>query len=184
MKDVLSSFAKDKRILLWDLYNEPGNSGKRDSSYPLLKKVFQWARAINPDQPISVGLWAWDYEKLNTLQLLNSDIITYHDYEDPQWHQRVIEMLKMNGRPMICTEYMARTRNSRFANVLPLLKKHNVGAINWGLVSGKSNTIYAWDTPVPNGEQPIEWFHDVFFANGTPYRMDEVNLIKKLNSEK
>ncbi|HEU0110781.1 MAG TPA: 1,4-beta-xylanase [Flavisolibacter sp.] len=184
VKDVLSSFAKDKRILLWDLYNEPGNSGKRDSSYPLLKKVFQWARAINPDQPISVGLWAWDYEKLNTLQLLNSDIITYHDYEDPQWHQRVIEMLKMNGRPMICTEYMARTRNSRFANVLPLLKKHNVGAINWGLVSGKSNTIYAWDTPVPNGEQPIEWFHDVFFANGTPYRMDEVNLIKKLNSEK
>ena len=184
VKDVLSSFAKDKRILLWDLYNEPGNSGKRDSSYPLLKKVFQWARAINPDQPISVGLWAWDYEKLNTLQLLNSDIVTYHDYEDPQWHQRVIEMLKMNGRPMICTEYMARTRNSRFANVLPLLKKHNVGAINWGLVSGKSNTIYAWDTPVPNGEQPIEWFHDVFFANGTPYRMDEVNLIKKLNSEK
>lgn len=184
VKDVLSSFAKDKRILLWDLYNEPGNSGKRDSSYPLLKKVFQWARAINPDQPISVGLWAWDYEKLNTLQLLNSDIITYHDYEDPQWHQRVIEMLKMNGRPMICTEYMARTRNSRFANVLPLLKKYNVGAINWGLVSGKSNTIYAWDTPVPNGEQPIEWFHDVFFANGTPYRMDEVNLIKKLNSEK
>jgi hypothetical protein len=184
VKDVLTTFGKDKRILLWDLYNEPGNSGKKDSSLPLLKKVFQWAREVNPDQPISVGLWAWDFEKLNAFQLQNSDVITYHDYEDPQWHQRVIELLKANGRPLICTEYMARTRNSRFSNILPLLKKHNVGAINWGFVSGKSNTIYAWDTPIPTGEQPIEWFHDIFFKDGTPYRQDEVNLIKKLNDKK
>jgi hypothetical protein len=79
---------------------------------------------------------------------------------------------------------MARTRNSRFSNILPLLKKQNVGAINWGFVSGKSNTIYAWDTPISDGGQPVEWFHDIFFKDGTPYRQDEVNLIKKLNSEK
>ena len=184
VKDIMTHFSKDKRVLLWDLYNEPGNSGKRDSSLPLLKKVFQWAREVNPEQPISVGLWAWDFEKLNAFQLQNSDIITYHSYEEPQWHQRVIELLKANGRPLICTEYMARTRNSRFHNTLPLLKKHNVGAINWGFVSGKSNTIYAWDTPIADGSQPIEWFHDIFFPNGTPYRQDEVNLIKKLNSQK
>jgi hypothetical protein len=183
VKDVMGSFGKDKRILLWDLYNEPGNSGKRDSSLPLLKKVFQWAREVNPDQPISVGLWAWDYEKLNAFQLQNSDVITYHDYEEPQWHQRVIELLKANGRPMICTEYMARTRNSRFSNILPLLKKENVGAINWGFVSGKSNTIYAWDTPIPDGGQPVEWFHDIFSKDGTPYRQDEVNFIKKMNGK-
>ena len=181
VKDVLRHFSKDKRILLWDLYNEPGNSGKRDSSLPLLKNVFRWAREVNPDQPITAGLWAWDFEKLNAFQLQNSDILTYHNYEDPQWHQRVIELLKANGRPMICTEYMARTRNSRFSNVLPLLKKHNIGAINWGLVSGKSNTIYQWDTPIADGSQPYEWFHDVFFPDGTPYRQDETNLIKKLN---
>jgi hypothetical protein len=184
VKDVMTTFNKDKRILLWDLYNEPGNSGKKDSSLPLLKKVFQWAKEVNPEQPISVGLWAWDFEKLNAFQLQNSDVITYHDYEDPQWHQRVIELLKANGRPLICTEYMARTRNSRFSNILPLLKKQNVGAINWGFVSGKSNTIYAWDTPISDGGQPVEWFHDIFFKDGTPYRQDEVNLIKKLNSEK
>jgi hypothetical protein len=179
--DVMTAFAKDDRILLWDLYNEPGNSGKRDSSLALLTKVFQWARKVNPEQPISVGLWAWDMEKLNVFQLNNSDVITYHDYEEPQWHQRVIELLKASGRPLICTEYMARTRNSRFSNTLPLLKQKGVGAINWGFVSGKSNTIYAWDTPVPSGEQPIEWFHDIFFPSGTPYRQDEVNLIKKLS---
>ena len=85
---------------------------------------------------------------------------------------------------MICTEYMARTRNSRFWNVMPLLKEKNIGAINWGFVAGKSNTIYAWDTPLPTGEQPLEWFHDIFLPSGVPYRQDEVNIIKKLNGVK
>lgn len=182
--DIMTTFGRDKRILLWDLYNEPGNSGKRDSSLNLVTKVFQWARAANPEQPISIGLWAWDFEKLNEVQMNNSDIITYHNYDDPQWHRRTIELLKTAGRPLICTEYMARTRNSRFHNILPLLKEKNVGAINWGFASGKSNTIYQWDTPIPTGEQPVEWFHDIFFADGTPYRQDEVNLIRKLNREK
>ena len=178
--DVLTKFAHDKRILLWDLYNEPGNSGKKDSSLVLLQKIFKWARAVNPDQPISVGMWDWSFEKLNAFQALNSDIITYHCYDEPAQHLRVIQVLKSFGRPLICTEYMARIRNSRFSNILPILKKENVGAINWGFVSGKSNTIYAWDTPMKNGDQPIEWFHDIFFPNGTPYRQDEVELIRKL----
>ena len=184
VKDVMGRFKNDKRILLWDLYNEPGNSGKKEATLPLLKKIFQWAREVDPSQPISVGLWAWDFEKLNQFQAQNSDVITYHDYEEPQWHQRVIEMLKTHGRPLICTEYMARSRNSRFANVLPLLKKNNIGAINWGFVAGKSNTIFAWDTPLPNGEEPKEWFHDIFKKDGTPYKQDEVDLIRSINGKK
>jgi endo-1,4-beta-mannosidase len=179
--DVLTSFGKDKRILLWDLYNEPGNSGKKDSSYHLLTKVFQWARSANPDQPISAGLWDWSFEKLNAFQFNNSDIITYHNYDETPQHRRVIELLKASGKPLICTEYMARTRNSRFSTILPLLKEKNVGAINWGFVQGKTNTIYAWDTPLPDASQPIEWFHDIFKPDGSPYREDEVILIKKLN---
>ncbi len=184
VKDILNTFKNDKRILLWDLYNEPGNSDKGNASLPLLQSVFNWARAVNPTQPISAGIWAWNLNELNAFQAMNSDIVTYHDYEAPEWHQRVIELLKTHDRPLICTEYMARTRNSRFSNILPLLKKENIGAINWGLVAGKSNTIYQWDTPIPNGEQPLEWFHDIFRPDGSPYRKDEVDLIKKLNSQK
>lgn len=84
---------------------------------------------------------------------------------------------------MVCTEYMARTNNSRFSNILPLLKKENIGAINWGLVAGKSNTKYAWNTPIEDGGEPVEWFHEVFRKDGTPYRKDETDLIKKLNNE-
>lgn len=181
--DVMTHFAHDKRILLWDLYNEPGNSGKRDSSMALLKKTFEWARAVNPDQPISAGLWDWGFENLNAFQAQNSDVITYHCYDGPERHQLIIQLLKTFGRPLICTEYMARTRNSKFENILPLLKKENVGAINWGFVSGKTNTIYAWDTPLPDGSQPKEWFHDIFYKDGKPYKEEEVNLIKKLTKK-
>ncbi len=182
--DVMTTFKADDRILLWDLYNEPGNSGKLTTSIPLVKSIIKWARAVDPTQPISIGLWSWNFHELNAIQALNSDIITYHDYEAPEWHQRVIDMLKSFGRPMICTEYMARSRNSRFANIMPLLKKENIGAINWGLVDGKSNTKYAWDTPLADGSEPVEWFHEVFRKDGTPYRQDEVDLIKKLNNKK
>jgi hypothetical protein len=184
VKDVLTRFAHDKRVLLWDLYNEPGNSGKLDASLPLLKKVFEWARQVNPDQPISAGLWNWDFEALNAFQVQNSDIITYHNYDEVAAHLRVVQLLKSFGKPLICTEYMARPRNSRFATVLPMLKKENVAAINWGFVAGKSNTKYAWDTPLVDGSEPIEWFHDIFTPDGKPYRADEVNLIKKLNDIK
>jgi hypothetical protein len=181
--DVLTTFKHDKRILLWDLYNEPGNNEKNNGSAGLLAKIFSWARDINPDQPLSSGIWNWNLEKLNAFQLTNSDVITYHDYEVPDLHQRVVQLLKANGRPIICTEYMARLRNSTFENTMPMLKKENVGAINWGLVSGKTNTIYAWDNPMPNGDEPKLWFHDVFRKDGTPYKPDEVNLIKQLNNK-
>ena len=181
--DVLTTFKHDKRILLWDLYNEPGNSNKGNASMDLLSKVFDWAKIINPDQPVSSGMWDWNLEKLNTFQLTHSDVITYHDYEEPEKHQRVVQILKATGRPVICTEYMARLRGSTFENTMPILKKENVGAINWGLVSGKTNTIYAWDTPMPNGDEPKVWFHDVFRKDGTPYKQEETNLIKQLNSK-
>lgn len=181
--DVLTTFKHDKRILLWDLFNEPGNSAKNNTSLTLLTHIFSWARAVNPDQPLSAGLWDWSLEKLNIFQLTHSDVITYHDYETPEMHQRVVQLLKANGRPLICTEYMARLRNSTFENTMPMLKKENVGAINWGLVSGKTNTIYAWDTPMPNGDEPKLWFHDVFRKDGTPYKPEEINLIKQLNNK-
>ncbi|RCH56269.1 1,4-beta-xylanase [Mucilaginibacter hurinus] len=181
--DVLTSFKSDKRILLWDLYNEPGNTKKFDASMPLLVKVITWARAVNPEQPLSIGLWRWDLQNLNAVQALNSDVITYHDYEDPDKHLRVLQMLKSHGRPMICTEYMARTNNSTFLNSMPMLKRENVGAINWGLVDGKTNTKYAWNKPIPDGSEPEVWFHEVFRKDGTPYRQEEVDLIKKLNGK-
>ena len=181
--DILTAFKHDKRVLLWDLYNEPGNSNKNLKSVPLLTKVFAWAHAVNPDQPVSAGLWDQNLKELNEIQVKNSDVITYHCYDMPESHLKLIQSLRKYGKPLICTEYMARPRNSTFENTMPMLKKENVAAINWGFVSGKTNTIYAWDTPIPDGSEPKLWFHDVFRKDGTPYRQSEVDLIKQLNGK-
>jgi len=180
--DVLTTFKHDDRILLWDMFNEP-NQDKDPNTTKLLTGAFDWARAVNPDQPLSVDIWDWDQKNLNAFALANSDVVTYHSYEIPANQLAMIKHLQEYGRPIICTEYMARPRNSTFENTMPLLKQQNVGAINWGLVSGKTNTKYAWDTPIPDGSEPKLWFHDVFRPDGQPYKQDEVALIKQLNGK-
>jgi hypothetical protein len=183
VKDILTTFAHDKRVLLWDLYNEPGNSDYGDKSLPLLTKAFAWGREVNPDQPLSAGVFSDQLTAMNTFLLSQSDVITYHNYDPPPGHQRCIDTLKRYGRPLICTEYMARLRGSTFFNIMPMLKNNNIAAINWGLVSGKTNTKYAWDTPMPDGSEPKVWFHDIFRPDGTPFDPKETAFIKKLTSE-
>ncbi|SFU52526.1 Cellulase (glycosyl hydrolase family 5) [Porphyromonadaceae bacterium KHP3R9] len=184
VKDILTTFGDDERIVLWDLYNEPGNSGYGNKSMPLLEKVFTWGREVNPSQPLSSGVWSWNLEEISEYQLNNSDVITYHNYGSAENHQSMIDTLRtLTEKPLICTEYMARTRNSTFQNTMPILKSENIGAYNWGLVAGKTNTIYAWDTPMPDGSEPTVWFHDIFRNDGTPYSREEVDLIKELTGK-
>jgi len=182
-RDILSSFKNDSRILIWDLYNEPGNSQYGNSSLILLKKVFQWAWSVRPSQPLTAGIW-FDDKSFNDWQLANSDIISFHNYNPADDLEKEIIGLNKRGKPLICSEYMARTRNSRFATHLPIFKKYKVAAINWGFVSGKTNTIYQWDTPVPDGSEPKTWFHDIYRKDGTPFEEKEVEVIRQLTAAK
>ena len=182
VKDVLTSFKKDDRILMWDLYNEPGNSSYNETSLPLLRKIFQWAWEVRPSQPLTSATW-YDNKVLSAFQLENSDVITIHNYNDAGNLENELKEKAKLGRPVICSEYMARPRNSRFQTHLPVFKKYGVGAINWGLVAGKSNTIYQWSKPVPDGSEPKLWFHDVFRKDGTPYDKKETDFIKAITAK-
>ena len=186
VKDVLTTFGKDERILMWDLYNEPGNSGQLNKSLPLLKAVFAWARQAKPSQPVTAGIWngSAGFKDLNRFQIEQSDVVTYHQYKYIDEHEHVADTLSKYNRPLICTEYMARTNGSLFHVIMPMLKQRHIGAINWGFVSGKTNTIYAWNTPMPAGGEPDLWFHDILRKDGTPYSKEEVALIRKLNEVK
>jgi endo-1,4-beta-mannosidase len=183
VKDILITFKNDNRVLLWDLYNEPGNSSYGNKSLPLLQKIFEWAREINPSQPLSAGLWTQDLQDFNKFQLANSDVVTYHNYEDEIVHQHCIDTLKKYDRPLICTEYMARLRKSTFFNIMPILKEQKIGAINWGLTTGKTNTMYAWDTPIPDGSEPKIWFHDIFRPDGRAFDIKETQFISSLTGK-
>lgn len=181
-KDIVSSFRNDDRILIWDLYNEPGNSGHGAETLPLLKGVFKWAYQEDPTQPVSSGVWGKykDRPKLNKFQVENSDIITFHVYDTPEESKELIDKLKENNRPMVCTEYMRRPINT-FLNHMPIFVKENIGCINWGLVSGKTQTIYPWKSwDNPYEKEPEVWFHDIFEKDGTPYSKEEVDFIKKM----
>ncbi len=201
VQDVMNRYKNDNRILLWDLYNEPQNTnnnsygehqkGKEDFSLILLKEVFKWAREVNPAQPISSGVWTgnWTNPKtmsvFNEFMLNNSDIITFHNYSNIKNFKKVSETLKRYNRPIICTEYMARGNNSLFETILPFMAENNIGGINWGLVAGRTQTIYPWDSwDKEYTAEPELWFHEVFHKNGTAYKQEEVDLIKRLTTEK
>ena len=183
-RGILSRFGKDPRILMWDLYNEPGNSDMTDISYPFMEKFFQRAWSVRPTQPLTCATWNSDtpFQRYNEFQLRNSDVITFHNYSKPEHLEAEIHKLQQLGRPVICSEYMARTNNSTFEKNMPILKKYRVGAINWGLVSGKTNTIFPWGSKEGSPE-PAVWFHDIFRKDGTAYRADEVALIRQLTGK-
>lgn len=179
--DILTTFKDDKRVLMWDLYNEPGNSDMTDISFPFMERIFEWAWAVRPSQPLTSATWNSEekFKRYNEFQLKNSDVITFHNYSDVKKLEDEIAVLKKIGRPIICSEYMARTNNSRFETHLPVFKKNKVGAVNWGLVSGKTNTIFPWGSKEGSPE-PAVWFHDIFRKNGTAFNPEEVKFIKQI----
>lgn len=183
VKDILTTFKNDKRILLWDLYNEPANSDYGLTSLPLLEKIFQWAWAVRPSQPLTAGVWFETYPSVNKYQLDHSDVISFHNYGDTNSLKKAIDTLQKIGRPIVCTEYMARRNNSLFITHLPIFKRNNVAAINWGFVSGKSNTIFPWGSKEGSPEPKI-WFHDIFRKDGTPFDKNETDFIKQIIKEK
>ncbi|MBO9499186.1 MAG: cellulase family glycosylhydrolase [Novosphingobium sp.] len=200
VKGVVGAFANDPRILGWDLWNEPNNGGggnykptpnKKEMVAKLLPQVFDWARSANPVQPLTSGVWIGDHwddmSKLDAVektQVTQSDVITFHDYSWPETFEKRARQMMTYGRPVICTEYMARGNGSTFDGSLPIAKKLDIGMINWGFVDGRTQTRLPWDSwekPYTRGEPPI-WFHEVFRGDGTPYRQAETDLIKRLSA--
>ena len=202
VKGVVGGFAKDTRVLAWDVWNEPSNTNggaygkqeprdKQTRVQELLPKVFAWARSVNPSQPLTSGLWEGDdwssLEKLDAIgriQLEQSDVISFHNYSWPEDFEQHVGWLETYHRPILCTEYMARSVGSTFDAILPIAKERHVAAINWGLVAGKTQTNLPWESwehPYV-AQQPPVWFHEVFYPDGRPYREREAELIRRLTS--
>lgn len=202
VEGVVGAFAHDKRILAWDVWNEPDNTnnGSYGKSEPpdkvqlvlaLLPKAFAWTRAANPEQPLTSGVWHGDWsdpaklEPMTKEQLELSDITSFHNYSVPNDFEKRVHWLQQYGRPLICTEYMARGEKSTFEGILPIAKEYKVGAINWGFVAGKTQTYLPWDSwqqPYVY-RSPAMWHHDIFHADGKPYRPAEVAFIRKMTGK-
>ena len=171
---------------------EPGHMEKRFYTLSLIKKVFRWARDVNPSQPITAGLYDggipyWGnpegLPKLEQFIVESSDVISFHSYGGAEWTLQAIKELEKYGRPLICTEYLARGEGSTFNTILPIFKKHKIAAYNWGLVWGKTNTVYPWNSWNTSYTAPPKlWHHDIFYPNGEPFSSDEIDFIKEIIS--
>lgn len=200
VQGVVGRFANDRRVIAWDIFNEPDNVNrpayvayepldKGERAFQLMRKAFVWAREMNPSQPLTAAPWKGDYQDASRVPPLvaymldSSDVITFHSYDDSASVEREITALERYGRPIICTEYMARPRGSTFQAILPIFARRHVGAINWGFVAGKTQTIYPWDSWYSEyTAEPKVWFHDIFRGDGTPYDASETAFIRSLTA--
>jgi hypothetical protein len=203
VKGVVGAFAHDKRVLGWDAWNEPDANGLGDYKQmeprdkaalvlALLPRVYDWARSVKPTQPLTSGVWngKWVNPKklqpMAKVQIEMSDILSFHNYGKPDEFKERVASLEQYHRPIICTEFMARKNGSTFQGILPIAKKYRVGAINWGLVAGKTQTYLPWDSwehPYTDRE-PEVWFHEILRNDGTPYSTEEVSFIKEITRVK
>jgi hypothetical protein len=188
VEGVVGKFAKDQRIIAWDVWNEPSDAKE---VIELLPQVFAWAREAHPDQPLTSGIFQDNFTPndkptaVTSIQLSNSDVLSFHNYSWPENVEKEVVGLEKYHRPILCTEYMARSVGSTFDTILPIAKQHHIAAINWGFVNGKSQTNLPWDSwerPYVK-TAPSVWFHDVLLADGTPYRQREAALIRELTGQ-
>ncbi len=200
VRGVVQRFRDDPRVLAWDIWNEPDNGpdvalcdpvqlkAKSDLVVPLLRQAFEWARLESPSQPLTSGIWFGDWSEpdllspIQRLQTDESDVISFHNYGTAADFSQRVKWLETFGRPLLCTEFLARPTGSTFEAILPPAKQAKVATFCWGLVLGKTQTHLPWDSwQIPYLTGPTgPWFHDIFHPDGQPHREDEVAFIRTM----
>ena len=196
--EIVTKYKDDERIIIWDVFNEPGNSNRKSISLPHLKKLFEIIRAINPIQPLTVGVWNYGGDgkfpeclsEIERFGLENSDIISYHNYGTYLTNIKIIKNLKNENRPIINTEWLSRGSKNTVEEMFPLFYLEKIGCYNWGLVAGKYQTYEPWNAIWDNYEKDpdscdwdfTKWCHDLYRPSLRPYNPKEIELIKELSA--
>ena len=184
--ELASRYAKDERVIVWNIWNEPGNSNRGMLSVPHMKRAFEIVRSYDPIQPLCADLWrlpknnsidSMPEEERIALEL--SDIISYHDYGSLDHSVRVIDFLRQFDRPMLNTEWLHRVQFNNVATHLPLYYNNGIGIFNWGFVNGKFKGHEPWEAcwrRYAKGERLdlTKWQHDLLRPNYRPYDPEEI----------
>ena len=194
VEGVMERFGSDARVCTWDLFNEPDQTNaisyprkevddKSDLCDELVSQVFDWSQAVDPDQPLTAGVYLGvdgAVERVNKLartMLSRSDVISFHSYSPGRKLRGTIQHLQRYERPLLCTEWMARTLGSP-VELIDLLAEENVSAWCWGLVDGRSQTRYSWTSWLREADENATWFHDLLHPDGSPYDEAEAERLR------
>jgi hypothetical protein len=196
-EDVVAAYSIDKRVLAWDVWNRPDdmNDGRFGNSEPpnkaellrtILPQAFRYARAGNPTQPLTSGLWRGDWSSLDKLgpvekiQVESSDVISFQNYDGPVEFEKRVKWMQAFGRPVLCTGFLARDQGSTFEAILPIARKYGIGVIAGDLVAGRTQMWLPWDSwqhPYID-RQPQVWGDDIYQSTGPLYRTEEGDFIR------
>jgi hypothetical protein len=172
-QEITKRYGDNRTIIVWDLYNEAWEKDR-----DLQEHLFQWVREVDPGQPLTACWGAHDY----------SDVITFHTYQPPGGKKRdelpgllsfeeEINYALSYNRPVLCTEWLARTFGNNFQNVLPVFAAYNIGFYFWGLVAGSGQYRFPWNWP-EGAPEPYLWFHEILYPDGHPYKREEIDMIR------
>jgi len=192
VREIITKYKDDERIVIWDLYNEVGAGRREMVSQKHLRKFFEIAWEIDPVQPLTACVWrcperrTQDYRPIEKIAAELSDIISYHSYQSYESNVRVIRRLKEFGRPIINTEWLGRCLHNTVQQMFPLFYLEKIGCWNWGFVAGKYQTYEPWNGVWEQYEQNpdmdvdfTKWFHDLYRPSLHPYDPKEIELIQR-----
>ena len=194
-EEVMRTHAHDRRIVVWNLWNEPGANNRQQKGLSPLKKIFELAWKVDPDQPLMADIWRTYGRDPNDLcesyAAEHSDVISYHCYEDIAGQVALIKDLRARyGRPLLITEWLCRMMHNCVHDAYPLYEMEDIAAFTWGFVNGKYQTQEPWEciwTDVKNGKGDKynfrEWFHDLYRPSLRPYDPAEIEIIKRINAD-
>ena len=188
--EIVGKYAKDERVIVWDIFNEIGNSRREMLSVPWMERFFEIARSHDPIQPLTACAWTVDPSReirpweLRAIEL--SDVVSYHDYRSFEASIDILDMLKKFGRPLFNTEWLHRMQGNKVQSHLPLFYLEKVACFNWGLVVGKSQNNEPWEAIWRRWENGhgehydfTQWQHELFRPNFRPYDPKEMRIFKK-----
>lgn len=192
VREIVETYKNDERINIWNVYNEVGNSNRRDITLKNLKKILEIVRSIDPIQPLTCETWSLGTQSVEELPeveryaLEHSDLISYHSYSTYDINIQQIHTLKQFERPILCTEWLARCLHNNVQEMFPLFYLEKIGCYNWGFVAGKYQTTEPWNGLWQDYEKNpgldidfTKWFHDLYRPSFRPYDPKETELITR-----
>ena len=193
VKTLIRPFANDERIVLWDIWNEPGfKTGDPETFREMewVEKMVHWCREENLCQPITASI-IWDpdrdadvssptWEKRRQVEAM-MDLHNFHSYDCARNFGAEIDytldrIRKISNRPIVCTEAMIRVNGSSVQRTLPVFAREHVHVYLWGLYNNDWNWSVKWGRSTYDAFDPM--FHDFLWADGDAYDAREFPFIK------
>ena len=193
VKTLIRPFANDERIVLWDIWNEPGfKTGDPETFREMewLEKMVHWCREENLCQPITASI-IWDpdrdadvssptWEKRRKVEAM-MDLHNFHSYDCARNFGAEIDytldrIRKISNRPIVCTEAMIRVNGSSVQRTLPVFAREHVHVYLWGLYNNDWNWSVKWGRSTYDAFDPM--FHDFLWADGDAFDAREFPFIR------